>query len=263
MMTTFPDLKLLVTNDDCAVVLENAQFRQLLSTQCAVCLQEFKFKGNLSHHIRTRHAKYELLASQEAIHLQSVFCTAAHPCYCRIDPVQKVPRSHRCIVCLQFAIMKHYLGVSNFIPAQSASPDDLVLTDQCLTTDLEPATSGWTGIDAEEDDPDDATLTQLLQQTVQPFDTSRKQLVPLNVFDSDSVFYDLPTFDKQLNYGVVIQFALRPSFFDNCPLAIRSIAKGQYQELWGSPAVLDHMCRCVLCDHPLGRAAVETHVADH
>ena len=273
MMTAFPELKDLITIDDCRGVLENSHFRQLLSTQCAVCLQEFRFKGNLSHHIRTRRAKYEVLASQEAIHLQSVFCTAAHPCYCGAEPASKVPRSHRCIVFLQFAIMKHYLGVSNFIPTQSTSPDGLVSTEQRLDVDLELANSEWTGIDMDDDSPDDATLAQLLKRTVRPFDVLSTSIDTvgecpkngaLDIFAQDSIFHGLPTFDKQLNYGDVIQFALHPSFFEACPLAIRSIAKGLYHEIWSSPAVLDQMCRrCVLCNHPLERDAVESHLADH
>ena len=107
-LTRFDDLRVLVETGNCAALLQEKNLLQVLSSTCALCQQEFKHKGNLVHHINSRHGSLAVWVQPQVIALEDFHRGPNRSGVCPGHSNKKQVRTHRCIVFLQFAILQEF-----------------------------------------------------------------------------------------------------------------------------------------------------------
>ena len=271
LMTRLPELRDLVVNDDCTALLQNSDLLKILAVTCSVCQQEYKHKGNLVHHINSRHGELVSKAASQAIALEDHHRGSDRRCFCPDTSNRKQARTHKCIAFLQFAMLQefhrrhHTSELADVYPAplpmETDSPhppenyetleDDSLAIMLQQAFDQEPPTST---------DPVAAfAWSDSLNQTVV------KTLEGMHAIDLEALsFMDMPSYSRDIPLNNAVLAFTHSSFLISTPRTLDHVAKGDYLALWKDLDALHFMSRrCVCCGASFSFESASKHIANH
>ena len=240
-----PTLQTFVDNNDCSGLLADQELLQILSYTCGLCQQEFKFRGNLIHHINTRHATLSQAVQTSTMELEELHRAPDRRCYCPENAGKRVHRTHKCVVFLQFELLRRYHQLTT--PETTADDTPIDMPEMDRSTQL------W---DAETTDPNDDlsndVLAQILRDNlVATSDSTPQPEAPLHGLHDPNLwpFNELPTISRKLSVGDLVMYTIHPHSVLTCPAELWWIGQGEYHKLWRTSAHLPHLCHCCLfCD---------------
>ena len=88
LLHAYPELDEMIRGRDCEGLIQHENLMRILASHCAICQQQFKHRGNLIHHIKTRHAALEQQAQARAMELESTMRGPERKCLCFPAPSQ-------------------------------------------------------------------------------------------------------------------------------------------------------------------------------
>ena len=271
LMTRLPELRHLVTTDDCATLLQNPDLLKLLAVTCGICQQEYKHKGNLVHHLNSRHGELVSRATPHSIALEDQHRGSERRCFCPDQSNRKQARTHKCIVFLQFAMLQEFHRRHQTLDPDAPSPAPIP-----MVTDSTPSPETF---DTMEDD----SLALLLQQAVEqdPYklddpvaafawsDTLNQTVVKTSdgmfAIDTEALpLMDMPSYSRDIPLNNAVLAFTHSSFLTSTPRTLDHVAKGDYLAIWKDVDALYFMSRrCVCCGASFTFELAAKHTASH
>ena len=260
-----------MTNDDCAALLQNPDLLKLLAVTCGICQQEYKHKGNLVHHLNSRHGELVSRATPQSIALEDQHRGSERRCFCPDQSNRKQARTHKCIVFLQFAMLQEFHRRHQTLGSDAPSPAPIP-----MVTDSTPSPEPY---DTMEDD----SLALLLQQAFEqdPYklddpvaafawsDTLNQTVVKTSdgMFAIDTAalpFMDMPSYSRDIPLNNAVLAFTHSSFLTSTPRTLDHVAKGDYLAIWKDVDALYFMSRrCVCCGASFTFELAAKHTASH
>ena len=255
-----------IQTGNCEALLKDATLLEILSNTCGICQQEYSQKGNLIHHINTRHGTLTTASQNRTLYLEDRFRGTERTCFCGGLAHKKQLRTHKCVVFLQFAMLEEYHRIKTAAPPALSST---VVASPETPTEL--------------DDLPDDSLARMLQ-THMPAPVTEPPEMPARREDLFSFsntpgkltegtfevdiealpFMDMPTYSQDVPLGSAVLAYTHSSFLIAAPRAIDHIAKGDYLALWKDLDALHFMSRqCVCCGCTFTFDGASKHLATH
>ena len=271
LMTRWPELRHLVMTDDCSTLLQKPDLLKLLAVTCGICQQEYKHKGNLVHHLNSRHGELVSCATPQAITLEDHHRGSDRRCFCPDQSNRKQARTHKCIVFLQFAMLQEFHRRHRTLDSEESPPIHIP-----MVVDSTPSPETY---DTVEDD----SLALLLQQAFDqdPYqlddpvatfawsDTLNQTVVTTSdgmfAIDTEALpFMDMPSYCRDIPLNNAVLAFTHSSFLTSTPRTIDHVAKGDYLAIWKDVDALYFMSRrCVCCGTSFTFDLAAKHIASH